>query len=58
MFGSIQEVVDILMLIRVRSLKTCIAQSYILGYLCDQCAFLVFSLLGFGMHPIPIIHLR
>ena len=41
MFRSILEVVDIVLLIGVRSLKTCITQSYILAYLCDQCALFV-----------------
>ena len=42
MFGSILEVDDILMLIRVRTLKTCIDQIQISGYLCDQCVFFQF----------------
>ena len=45
--------VDILMLIIVGSLKTCIAQSWILGYLCDQSTSLMLRLSGFSDAPTP-----
>ena len=46
--------VDILMMIGVQYLKTCIAQSYIFGYLCDPRDLFVLRFLGFQMHPHPL----